>query len=586
MLTLSGRSQATTHQRKLILKETFHFLPPMTGPVLTPRSRLTTEGPKAPDNRPLRALCGCYRLSCNGFGGNRLRRKVYLVLVWLLVSSAFALGQTQGLPAVPGAQPTAQDNRGQDNRGQPPNTQDISSLYRDAQDALSRSLRVFGSDRVEALDTLRYAGTLLPEITRDLEPALRQGLTATVRRAEEAIVNQSETDFAVQRAVLGGGLQRALYEAALESLEGGDAPRARELLEQLAGDLSLRPTTFEDSPQTLQYTFERRLAARSLAQLDALPVGDQSRAYRGLARLYGDLLTVQGSLRLPPGTTAALLGAVDSVVTSRPLDEPLAALRGHLSAFADDAQKAYAMASDEPTATPPESTASNAGADPTNENDESAATNRSKQSPEQGRTDQSPPLLGEQPPAAFAVGTDGVTGEAGNGAGATGSDGETAPSTDLTTLLLALTGVLALVAGIRAAGLTMTGRAPWQNTALTLLLIPAVLEGAGALAPLARRLTADVAWFDVAWFASLERLSVSREPALQLVWALLVALAVLCLARGWRVQPQPTRGSMQGNAESEGEHAAPKASGRPAAPSVSVHARPTTTTNLDWDEDF
>lgn len=465
--------------------------------------------------------------------------------------------------------------------------------YEEAQAALSASAERFLSDRVEALDSLRRAEARLPEVTGALAPSLQAGLEATFARAETAIVNRSETDFAVQRAVLGGGLGRALFEHALEQAQAGDVGRAQTLLGLLAVERALRPTTFDEtSAGALQLAFERRLAQRSLEALQALPTGDRNRDYRLLAERYGDLLTVQGSPRLPTATTDALLRAINQVVADEPLGDALSDLRTHLNTFAETAaaEAALAASGDEldsgvaaPTgagvATGAE-TGVDTGAVDAVTGGRSSAEGPTTESPTAENPTGVPPGAGEAGAVARGGPVASPTAEAFPAEALDAATLGTGVQERTTSpLLLALLGLLALLAGARAVQLAATRHHPLQNVAVALLLLPAVLEGLAALAPLSGQ----------TFLEPLRALSPLRQPALQPLWVLLVAVAVLCLALSWRRAVPVTQAQPVPKARASGSTqpaTQPETPPRPA-PTLAPHPTPSlASTGIDWDEDF
>lgn len=386
---------------------------------------------------------------------------------------------------------------------------ELLGAYERAQGALSQSLALLESEGGEAaLRSLRRAEAAFPALAETLSPSLRAGLEATAKRAEAALASGSATDFAVQRAVLGGALGRALYERALEEAAQGRAEEAAALFAALerAHGLAAAPEGDRGDPQR---AFEHRLAAHGLEALGGLPTGDRDRDYRTLAERYGELLLVQGSPRLPAATTDALLAAIDQVVAGGSPEEPLAALREGLAAFA--------AASAPPARAPTQA--------PAAPELEAAATRH--EGPAPPATLPPTPAPAAPPTSAF--------------------------SDHALQALWVLLGLLALVALVQALALALAGQQPLHHLAVALLLLPASLEGLAALAPLS------------GWpaLAPLARLSL-QSAALQRLWVLLVAVAVLCLAVSWRRTTAPADGT-------------PRPA--PAPPRLA-------STELDWDEDF
>ena len=216
--------------------------------------------------------------------------------------------------------------------------------YQNAATALRESVAAFSTDQVQSLDALRRAETAFTPLGGALEPALRSGLQETFNRAEEAIVNQSETDLQVQAAVLQGGFGRAVYQQALRDAAGGDAGAAQNLLKVLGEDLGFENTQFKGTLQReLQGTFEARLAKRSLAQLAGFG-GELGSRYRTLAQVYGNLFLVQDSPRLPPETRDTVVRTIRALITEQPTDQGVTLLKAQLTGFARSAERAGANA--------------------------------------------------------------------------------------------------------------------------------------------------------------------------------------------------------------------------------------------------
>ena len=218
--------------------------------------------------------------------------------------------------------------------------QSLLNEYQNAATALKESVAAFSTDQVESLDALRKAETAFAPLGQALEPALRSGLQETFSRAEEAIVNQSETDLQVQAAVLQGGFGRAVYQQALRDAAGGDAATARNLLNVLGQDLGLANARFKGTSQReLQGAFEARLAKRGLAQLAGFG-GELGSRYRTLAQVYGYLFLVQDSPRLPPETRDTVVGTIRALVTEQPTEQGVTLLKAQLTGFARRAERA------------------------------------------------------------------------------------------------------------------------------------------------------------------------------------------------------------------------------------------------------
>ena len=205
---------------------------------------------------------------------------------------------------------------------------DILSNYQDAQEALDSSVRVLPEDPNGALANLeRAANALRPLSTASTSVTLLSGLEAAFEQARAAINQRSQTNLAVQAAVIEGGLQRLLYEAAL--LELADNPqRARERLLQLALELNFAPERQQvineagSDQRRQQANVELAILNLVQARLDGASAqvsADTAAAYRQFADAYGASIVVQDSPRLPD--TNRLFGTGFDALLNQQIDQ-------------------------------------------------------------------------------------------------------------------------------------------------------------------------------------------------------------------------------------------------------------------------
>jgi hypothetical protein len=151
---------------------------------------------------------------------------------------------------------------------------------------------------------------------------LATALERVVERARTAIGNASVDDLAVQVAVLEGGFQRLVFDAALRSAAEGDLDQARARLGRLATDLGMAPADqalladTEQAAGALRFDFEAGVAdviATRLGVAQELAETNVGGAYRSLARAYGAFLLVQDS----PRTSAARSTSASSMPPRR-----------------------------------------------------------------------------------------------------------------------------------------------------------------------------------------------------------------------------------------------------------------------------
>ena len=479
--------------------------------------------------------------------------------------------------------------------------QSLLSEYQDAAAALKKSVSAFSTDQVASLDALRRAQTAFTPLGQALEPSLRKGLQETFGRAEEAIVNQSETDLQVQAAVLQGGFGRAVYRQALRDAADGDAATAQTLLNTLSQDLGLEDTQFTGTSQReLQSRFEAQLARRGLTQLAGFG-GDLGSRYRTLAQVYGYLFLVQDSPRLPPETRDTVVGTIRALVNEQPTKPGVTLLRAQLSSFARRAERAEAGANSAAQADTAHATQNSAqsaqslGSSTAAGSAETAVTNTP--TPAATPSANEPSAEPFVPTVAGAALTEDLASTADAPNAALPSSSVPADPTqdagqteliaafpfltpELYTIFLMAAGFLALVALLRL--LFAPSLSPWQDAALALLLLPAVAEGLVALAgTLAPPLQAPFLEHAAAY-------SLFVSPLMQLIWILLTALAVLCLAVSWRAAParrEETPDPRATEHEDEPTHAERAPTAAPQQ-TQATRSAPLTTGNLNWDDDF
>ena len=150
-------------------------------------------------------------------------------------------------------------------------------------------------------------------------------------------------------------------------------------------------------------------------------------------------------------------------------------------------------------------------------------------------------------------------------------------------------GLLALVGLVQLLTTLARNPAPRQGAALALLLLPAVAEGFVALAALLA--AADLPLLAGLPLVQAGSFSLFVNPTVQLVWAGLVAAAVLLLAGGQRAAPAP-KGVPARNWASQ-RQAAPKVTvvsetAAPASVLTPAPSRPggAAASTLKWDDDF
>ncbi len=171
---------------------------------------------------------------------------------------------------------------------------------------LSQAVSLMSTDSLQSTDALERASQALRFLAGSSNStALVSQLENTFTRAKTTIQNQSQADLAVQVAVLKGGFQRLVYEAAIASANAGDVATTQRRLTRIAADSGLSgdiqsALSSEADLSKLFATFEQGSAGVVKAHLSnvlGLLETDKGVAYQTLAMAYGTFLPVADSPR-------------------------------------------------------------------------------------------------------------------------------------------------------------------------------------------------------------------------------------------------------------------------------------------------
>ena len=112
--------------------------------------------------------------------------------------------------------------------------------YQQAMKDLAASVTALPSDSASALQNIDRASAKLRTMVRDTTSnSLIRAMDHIFERARTAIENQSQADLAIQTAVLAGGFQRLVFDAALGAASEGELTAAHDQLELIANDMQL-----------------------------------------------------------------------------------------------------------------------------------------------------------------------------------------------------------------------------------------------------------------------------------------------------------------------------------------------------------
>ncbi len=231
---------------------------------------------------------------------------------------------------------------------------------------LQRAVAALPGDAVLAREELDGAFSALLTLSRETAAGpLAAALERVVERARTAITNASQDDLAVQAAVLEGGLQRLVFDAALRAAAEGEVAMARSRLARVGNDLGMGPADIEtladgDEPvANLRVDFEAGVAEvieTRLAVAQDLAETNVGGAYRALARAYGAFLLVQDSPRVVGSVNQRFVDAAEALVDDRSDDavDALSEVRGHVADLGQAARARQAAAVTEPAPGPSE----------------------------------------------------------------------------------------------------------------------------------------------------------------------------------------------------------------------------------------
>ncbi|HEX7022257.1 MAG TPA: hypothetical protein VF171_05320 [Trueperaceae bacterium] len=188
--------------------------------------------------------------------------------------------------------------------------------------SLDESVSALPADSARSLEKLELAASVLRPLSEETSSDTLIGdMQSTFERARTAITNGSQTDLAVQAALLKGGFERIAYEAALREARAGNRDLAQSRLAAVATDMELPQATldaFRGGPLAqLQLTFERGVAgamSKLVGEASDLAPQDVAGAYRKLATAYGHYIPIQDSPRISTAVGSSFVEAFNALV--------------------------------------------------------------------------------------------------------------------------------------------------------------------------------------------------------------------------------------------------------------------------------
>jgi hypothetical protein len=206
---------------------------------------------------------------------------------------------------------------------------------------LSQAVSLMPTDGLQSTDALERASQALRFLAGSSNSTtLVSQLENTFERAKTTIQNQSQADLGVQVAVLKGGFQRLVYEAAIASANAGDLPTTQRRLSRLAADTALPEETqtalsSETNLSKLFATFEQGSASivkAHLANVSGLLAADKGVAYETLAKAYSTFLPVADSPRADASSGSLFSESFTALVgdDTATLDQAINQLNGQM----------------------------------------------------------------------------------------------------------------------------------------------------------------------------------------------------------------------------------------------------------------
>lgn len=195
--------------------------------------------------------------------------------------------------------------------------------YSLALDSLNLAVSSMATDSIRSSDELKRASDALRPLAAESSSGnLIAALGNTFSRAQITIQNQSQTDLAVQVAVLKGGFQRLIYEAAIASANQGNTALTQQRLLRLASDLNLTSEiqnaigSSSDIGQ-LFASFEKgsaQMIKNRLDSVESILATDKNLAYQTLAEAYSAFLPIQDSPRADASSNALFTQSFSALV--------------------------------------------------------------------------------------------------------------------------------------------------------------------------------------------------------------------------------------------------------------------------------
>jgi hypothetical protein len=204
------------------------------------------------------------------------------------------------------------------------------------------------TDSLQSSDALdRAAQALRPLSAQSNSTALVAQLETTFERAKQTLQNQSEADLGVQVAVLKGGFQRLVYEAAVASANAGDLATTQARLTRIANDMGLsgevqNALSSETNLSKLFATFEvatANVVKAHLGNVQGWLESDKGVAYQTLATAYSDFLIVQDSPRADASSNDLFTESFTALVAddTETLGQAISQLNTQMDTFASAA---------------------------------------------------------------------------------------------------------------------------------------------------------------------------------------------------------------------------------------------------------
>ncbi len=224
------------------------------------------------------------------------------------------------------------------------------SRYREIIDILDESINRLSTQPEKSEQDLTLAQRTFEVLAQGSlgSSTVANGINTTFENARTAVRNRSEADLNIQVMVIKGGLQRFLYEIAVNQAGEGDLNLAKsyfsEVVESMGGEEEdLNQIRESQDPLVFQAVLDSVASKNMQLSLQNAAVALQSEdtpgAYQAIAQAYSSYIPIQDSPRVPENISTNFLGAINAVVNKdSTAAETLQNLNDNVAGFAENSK--------------------------------------------------------------------------------------------------------------------------------------------------------------------------------------------------------------------------------------------------------